>query len=216
MMQPVHLLPNIVEESYRLIALLEHHAHHLPFAEDELARHRALQADLEERQQMSKHALDEWRAALAQRWECEVAGQRLYLHIQRQIRDYFGVETPHLQVIAPLKPDAGRTAADLLADLQHMEASLALLRPQPPFVAERRAQLAVACANLDAALSWTVRSETQRRNALLSQRLAYNVYKRVRARTLQLLATHLSDSILAEFADVMEQEKLAVGQSSVG
>lgn len=198
MMQLGPLFHDIFEDSRRLIALLErHHVCH-PSVAVELASHRDLYHQLEEQRRNSEQALAEWRSALARRWECEVAGQRLYLAIQRQLRDFFGPDAPYLQLIIPPQNNGACTATDLLIDLRRIEASLVMLRPQPSFTAEWLEQLAGACADLDAAIAWTARCETQRRNALLSQRLTYNAYHRARARTQRLLTDSLGEDVDTE------------------
>lgn len=174
-----------------LIELLEQYATNFAFAEEELARHRLLRAKIEEQQRLSEQTLAQWRAALAKRWEWEVAAQRLYMHIQDQLSAYFGPGTPHLLLVAPSNNGIAITANELLADLRRMEASLALMQPRPPFVAERLSQLAFTCSNLDNAIERTHQCEIERRSAVMSQRLTQNVYQRVCVQSRRLLHEHI-------------------------
>jgi hypothetical protein len=186
---------DIMEDQDRLIAVLERYRPYLPFVDEELARHQSLRQELEQHQGLSEQTLAEWRQALAQRWECEVVGQRLYQQIQSRLRDYFGSDSPHLRIIAPDNDEKARTAAELLNDLRRLEASLRLMQPRPPFVRLQLTELTQVCTNLEQALTWTQHCERQRHNAMLEQRLAYNLYEQVRKQTQRLLNEHLGEPV---------------------
>lgn len=187
---------DILEDQDRLIAVLERYRTSLPFVDEELTFHQTLRRELEQHQGISEQTLAEWRQALAQRWECEVVGQRFYQRIQRQLRDYFGTDSPHLRLLAPDNNERARTAAELLTDLRRLEASLRLLHPRPPFVALQLAELTQVCADLASALNRTQHCETQRHTAMLEQRLTYNLYQQARKQTRRLLVEHLGEQIL--------------------
>ncbi|MCU0491136.1 MAG: hypothetical protein MUD01_06095 [Chloroflexaceae bacterium] len=167
-----------------LLALLEQQHTTLPTGHEELLKHREHRRQLEQQQRLCDRTLEEWRVALAHRWECEVLGQRLYLHIQTELRDYLGENAAYLQLVAPTPHS---DAVGLLADLRRTEASLLLMQPRPAFVAERLAQLAAACHDLDEALSWTSRAEADRRAALHAMRLLEQAHQRLCEQTRRLL-----------------------------
>src|SRR5689334_11890764 len=86
-------------ESQRLITVLERRRSELPFADDILAVHRPTHADLERSSARSDNAVEAWRAALARRWECEIAGRRIFKQIVRQLADHYGgASAPEVQL----------------------------------------------------------------------------------------------------------------------
>jgi hypothetical protein len=186
---------DIMNEQDRLIEVLERYRTHLPFVDQELARHQSLRQELELHQGISEQTLAAWRQALAQRWECEVVGQRLYQQIQNQLHDYFGTDSPHLRIALLNSDKKARTAAELLTDLRRLEASLRLMQPRPPFVRLQLADLTEVCTNLEQALTWTQHCERQRHSAMLEQRLAHNLYEQVRKQTQRLLTEHLGEPV---------------------
>jgi hypothetical protein len=189
---------DILDDSHHLLTMLEqHHVTH-PAMSEALSRHRALHDTLTEQWQIGEHALEEWRTALAQRWECEIGVQRLCANIQRQLYDYFGADAHFFEIIAPATEGQPRTANDLLADLRRLKASLALIQPQPPFASEWLPRLATASAELSAALAQTVQCETQRRRALVGRRLIGNAYQRAREQTYRLLGEYLGEELIIE------------------
>jgi hypothetical protein len=175
-----------------LTRMLELRRTEIPFADEELAHHRALRSALDEQIARGEQALADWRAALSQRWEAEVNGQRAYSAVLRQIADYFGNDTIYLQLVAPSYPATALTASNLLADMRRIEASLALLRPRPPFAEESLARMRAAGDSLAAAIAWSERCEEERRRVLIEQRMANNLYERVCQKTRRLLADHIS------------------------
>lgn len=178
---------DILADSNRMVALLERYRTDLPFVDKELALHQSLRHELETHQRAGEHSLAEWRQALARRWECEIAGQRFYMHMHRQLCDYFGADSPHLKIMLPDNTRSARTAVELLNDLRRLQASLEILQPQPSFVCLQLPALTQACTDLEEALNWTQRCETQRRTAMLEQRLTQTVYYHARAQTQRLL-----------------------------
>ncbi len=182
---------DVLADSNRMVALLERYRTDLPCVDKELALHQSLRHELETHQRDGEHALAEWRQALARRWECEIAGQRFYMHMQRQLCDYFGADSPHLKIMLPDNSQSARTATELLSDLRRLQASLEILQPQPPFVCLQLPALTQTCTDLEEALNWTQRCEARRRTAMLEQRLALNVYYHARAQTQRLLDEHI-------------------------
>jgi hypothetical protein len=177
--------------------MLETRRAELPFADEELARHRTLRDALAAQRALGEQALADWRQALAQRWRAEVSGQRTYTAVQRQIAGYFGNDAMYLQLVAPSQPSSALTAANLLADMRRLEASLALLRPRPPFAEESLAQMREAGDRLAAAIEWSEHCENARRRVLIEQRLATNLYDRVCQKTRRLVAAHTPDDLAA-------------------
>lgn len=172
----------------QLLRLLELRRAEIPFADEELARHRTLRKALDEQITRGEQALNDWRKALSQRWEAEVYGQRVYITVQRRIAGYFGNDATYLQLVAPSQPSAALTASNLLADMRRLEASLALLRPRPPFADESLAEIRAAGDRLDGAIAWSERCEAERRRVLIEQRMATNLYERVCQKTRRLVA----------------------------
>ncbi len=180
-----------VDDSRSLIELLERHRTSLPFADSELVLYQKMRRELETYQSIIDHALVEWRAALTYRWECEIAGQRIYTRICEQLKDHFGVDAPHMQVVAPTYHEGASTAEDLLSDLRRLHATLKLI--QTPLGQEAMNRLSVACDNLNGAITTTRHWEEQRRSAILSQRLVHEAYERASRKTKHLIVQHLGD-----------------------
>jgi hypothetical protein len=171
--------------------MLELRRGEIPFADEELARHRTLRSALDEQVARSEQALLDWRAALSQRWDAEVNGQRTYSSVQRQMAGYFGSDATYLQLVAPSQPATALTASNLLADMRRLEASLALLRPRPPFVEESLSRMRNAGDRLAAAIAWNDHCEVERRRILIEQRMATHLYERVCQKTRRLMASHV-------------------------
>jgi hypothetical protein len=176
----------------QLIRALELRRTELPFADEELARHRMLRSALDEQVARGEQALANWRVALSQRWDAEVSGQRTYSSVQRAIAGYFGSDATYLQLVAPSHPATALTARNLLTDMRRFEASLALLRPRPPFAEEGLARMRDAGDRLSAAIEWSDHCEAERRRVLIEQRMANNLYERVCQKTRRLMASHTS------------------------
>lgn len=149
-----------------------------PSIRGELDRHFQLRHELDQRQKQAEAALAEWRTALAWRWKCEVAGQRLYLQIFRQLETLYGANATYLQIIGPARAGVARTADELLADLQRLAASCEIMDPRPGFIAARLDELIEVVHQLDKALTWTNQAEEARRAAMLGQRLAQGTFQR--------------------------------------
>lgn len=179
----------------QLLSFLELRRTEIPFADEELARHRALRSALDEQIVRGEQALSAWREALSQRWDAEVHGQRVYMAIQRQIADYFGNDATYLQLVASSQPSAALTASNLLTDMRRLEASLALLRPRPPFADESLAEIRTAGDRLDGAIAWSEQCEAERRRVLIEQRMAANLYERVCQKTRRLMAGIAPDAL---------------------
>jgi hypothetical protein len=178
------------EAMTELIALLEQRRAELPFADEELARHRALRSALDDQTARGEQTLAAWREALSRRWEAEVNGQRVYTAVQRRLASYFGNDTTYLQLVAPSHPSAALTPSNLLADMRRLEASLSLLRPQPPFAEESLTRMRAAGDALGAAIDWSERCEAERRHVLIEQRMAANLYERVCQKTCRLVEAY--------------------------
>lgn len=195
---------DILADSNRMVALLERYRTDLPFVDKELALHQSLRHELETHQRAGEHSLAEWRQALARRWECEIAGQRFYMQMHRQLCDYFGADSPYLKIMLPDDTRSARTAVDLLNDLRRLQASLEIIQPQPPFVCWQLPTLAHICNDLEEALKWTQHCEARRRTAMLEQRLAYNAYYHARTHTQRLLDEYIGRDHGNAGADALE------------
>ncbi len=197
MSQLLTITPITPEAADQLLVLLELRRQELPFANEELARHQALRSAIDEQNQRGEQTLADWRKALSERWQAEVAGQRAYITVQRKLAAYFDNDTTYLQLVAPTAPAAALTATTLLADMRRLEASLALLRPHPPFAEECLAQMREAGNRLAAAITLTDHCEAERRRVLIEQRMATNLYERVCQKTRQLVAEYALEEELA-------------------
>jgi hypothetical protein len=173
--EPAHAL---MHDASSLIEVLENHRDALPFADTELRRYRQIRCELETQQFDSEYALEQWRAALTQRWQCEVEGLRLYMHIHTFLSDQLGPESPYLQVIAPTRKGGALTAEDLLADLQRTHAALLLLSESLMGLEAYREQLQHVCSEIENAIEQTLHWEERRRSTILAQRLAQDAYER--------------------------------------
>jgi hypothetical protein len=189
-------------ESQRLIAALERQRSELPFADDILAMHRPTHADLERSSELSDGAVEAWRAALAQRWECEVAGRRLYKQVVRQLAEHYGDAAPEVQLLSRGEAEANSMPAELLHDLRRLQAALDLGVAGLPFAPERLAEVERACTALEAAIEEANVCEAQRRTAALDRRMAQEAYRRARAATRRALLEHYGGHIAGEFAEL--------------
>jgi hypothetical protein len=184
------LASDILEDSSRLIALLEQHRQELPFVEEALVQHRKLHSDLLHQQHSSQRALDEWRRALARRWQCEVAGRRRYLEIQRQLIAHFGADAPELLLFLR-GSESNSSAAELLTDLRRLHAALSVTASAPAAAVQELAALTRACADLEDAIARTNRCDEQRHKALLDRNLSQHAYQHLGNQTRRQLSEHL-------------------------
>jgi hypothetical protein len=188
-------------ESQRLIATIERLRSELPFADDILALHRPTHHELETSATKSEQAVAAWRGALARRWESEVAGLRLYKRIVRQLAEYYGREdAPEVQMLSRGGADADSSPAELLADLRRLQAALSV---GLGFASERLPEVEQACAALQSAITEANQSETQRRVAVLDNRMAREAYRRVRGETHRLLVEHYGEHMAQEFTELL-------------
>jgi hypothetical protein len=194
-----------IAESQQLIARLEQLRDELPLAEDILAVHRPTHHELQSSQAKSERAVAAWRAALARRWDCEVAGRRLYKRTLRQLAQHYGGDdTPAVQAISRGEAEANSSPAELLTDLRRLQAALLAGLAALDFAGERLPQIEQHCAMLEAAIAEAHLRETQRRVATLDNRMASAAYFRARKHTGHLLAEHFgerSDPILGGLLD---------------
>ena len=189
-------------ESRRLIAALERKRDELPFADDVLAIHRPTHEDLARSSARSDDAVEAWRAALARRWECEVAGRRLYKQGVRQLAEHYGREAPEVQLLSRGGAEVDSSPAELLHDLRRLQAALELAQAALPGAAEYLDEAGRACAALEAAIADTADCEEQRRTAALDRRMAQEAYRRARAMTRRALIDHYGGAMASEFAEL--------------
>ncbi len=195
---------NTLLDSQRLIAAFDHLRNELPLANEILDTHEPLHVKLQQTHQVSEQAVTAWRTALASRWECEVAGRRLYKRILRQLIGLYGEHAPEVQLLSRGGAEADSSPSELLADLRRLGAAFAI-GGAPIDTPELQGELQQCCAALDRAIETTRQCETQRRNAVLDHRMAGEVYRRARTATHRKLLAFYSnglDSSLSElFAD---------------
>lgn len=184
---PTHTL----DESQQLIATLEQLRGEIPFAEDILAIHRPTHSELEQSYARSEQAVAAWRAALAERWECEVAGRRLYKRLIRQLAEHYGGENaPELQLLSRGGAEADSSPPELLADLRRLQAATMVGSAADVFAGAHQRELEQICSALQNAIGMANRYETQRRNAVLDNRMAGEAYRRARTETRRRLIEH--------------------------
>lgn len=191
-----------IVESHKLIVALEQRSIDIPFAEDILAAHRSTHRELEQSHITSEEAVAQWRTALAQRWDSEVAGRRLYKQILRQLIDHFGDSAPQVQMLSRGGAEANSTPSELLEDLRRLHAGLTVESAELPFAQERRAQLEQMCAELERAIDQARTAEHQRRAAVLDSRMAREAYRRICEETQRTLMDIYGDRAAIEFGDV--------------
>jgi hypothetical protein len=189
-------------ESQRLIIALERRRSELPFAEDVLAIHRPTHDDLARCSARSDDAVEAWRAALARRWECEVAGRRLYKQGVRQLVEHYGRSAPEVQLLSRGGAEVDSSPSELLHDLRRLQAALELARSALPSVVERLDEAGQVCAALEVAISDASSREEQRRTAALDRRMAQEAYRRARTTTRRVLIEHYGGAMAGEFAEL--------------
>jgi len=201
---PAFLSPSdALSESKRLIAALERRRDDLPFVEDMLAIHHPTHCELENSRQRSEQAVEAWRDALARRWDCEIAGRRLYKHIFRQFVEHYGSATvPEVQMLSRGEAEADSTPSELLRDLRRLQA--ALTASAMPFANDRQPEIDQVCGLLTVAIADADDCEAQRRIAVLDRRMAQEAYRRARATTRRRLAEHYGEQIISDFAELFD------------
>jgi len=188
-------------ESQRLIAMVERLRGELPFADDILALHRPTHHELETSATKSEQAVDAWRGALARRWDAEVAGLRLHKRIIRQLAEHYGGENaPEVQMLSRGGAETESSPSELLADLRRLQAALSV---GLGFARERLPEVKRACAALESAITDANQSETQRRVAVLDNRMAREAYRRVRGETRRLLVEYYGEHMAHEFTELL-------------
>jgi hypothetical protein len=188
-------------ESQRLIATIEQLRGELPCADDILAVHRPTHQELEISAVKSDQAVAAWRGALARRWESEVAGLRLYKRIVRQLAEHYGGEdAPEVQMLSRGGTEADSSPAELLADLRRLQAALSV---GLGFASERLPEVDQASAALQHAITEANQCETQRRVAVLDNRMAREAYRRARGETRRLLVEHYGEHMAHEFPELL-------------
>jgi hypothetical protein len=192
-----------IVESLRFISAIEERRALLPFAGDLIALHQYAHRNLEACHAASETAVEAWRSALARRWDCEVAGRRLYKQIVRQMTDYYGEGSPQLLLVSRGGAEANSTPAELLDDLRRLHAALTVELVQIPFAAERLPQVSQAAAVLEAAIHEAQETEHRRRIAVLDSRMAREAFRRTCEESFGKLAAHYGDRFNDEFSELL-------------
>ncbi|MFN8569750.1 MAG: hypothetical protein U0Z44_19980 [Kouleothrix sp.] len=166
------------------------------------AAHRPTHSELEAAHTRSQHTIAAWRTALAQRWNAEVAGRRLHKRIVRELIAYYGSESaPEIQLLSRGGAEADKVMPNgfSLADPRRLQAALAIN------LGRARSRRAPGRARPDVALGRAIeaanRCETQRRSAVLDQRMAGEAYRRIRTEARRKLRAHYGDHLLDLFGD---------------
>jgi len=186
----------VAEATGGLVALLERHCADFPQLGEELERQRRLRDTVAEQRERSAQALAAWRAALARRWRCEVAAQRIYADAQRRLRRYYNDRPSHARLVAPGHPDHARTPGGLLQEVLRLAATLEVLAPSLPCAAELRADLRAAADDLAAAIEQTEHCEIERRRLHTAERMAAQMALRASERSRRLLSQYVGEEAL--------------------
>jgi len=166
-----------------------------------LAQHRPTHQELETSASRSEQAVLAWRGALARRWESEVAGRRLYKRIVRQLAEHYGSEqAPEVQMLSRGGAEIESSPSELLADLRRLQAALSV---GLGIANERLPEIEQACVALERAITDANQRETERRVAVLDQRMAREAYRRARGETRRLLVQHYGEPLTHEFATLL-------------
>lgn len=194
-----------LEESQRLISMLEQLRGELAFADDILAIHRPAHHELQQSQLRGDQAVAAWRAALAQRWECEVAGRRLYKRMLRQLAAHYGGDNvPEVQMLSRGGAEAESSPTELLADLRRLQSATMVGTAVQTFGGAAQAEFEQVCAALEQAIDTANLCEAQRRNAALDSRLANEAYRRARSETRRRLSEHYGDRLGDVFGGLLD------------
>ncbi|MCS6881339.1 MAG: hypothetical protein RMK84_10210 [Oscillochloridaceae bacterium] len=185
----------VVEAARGLVVLLERHSAAFPQLGEELERHRRLSDTLAEQRARCAQALTAWRAALARRWQCEVAAQRIYADARRKLRRYYHDSPAHARVLAPTHADHAYTASALLQEVLRLAATLEVVAPLPPFAAELRAELRAAADDLAAAIEQTADWEVELRRQHTAERMAVQMALQASERSRRLLSQYVGDEV---------------------
>lgn len=193
---------NALQDSERIIQLLEQRHDEFPHAEEFLAVHRPTHQELERNKQITEQAVTAWREALAYRWTCEIAGRRLYKQIYQQFTEFYGsADAPEVQLISRGGAEENSSPAELLVDLRRMEAALIVNSERLPFATQRLSELVDVCTSLDEAINATNVYESERRASVLEQRMVQETYRRLCHTTRQALAEHYGSQWLLEWSE---------------
>lgn len=179
--------PTLSDTTKPLADLLEPYRGRHPQIDEELKRHSTLCAAAADRRERAHEALLAWQDALARRWACEVAAQRAYLAVLRQLGTFGGAHAPYGPLLASVHLGEASTPRALLAEVRRLAATLALLDPRPPFGCEAQAQLGAAGDQLEAAIAQTDSCEAERRSLLSEQRVVGALLERAHERARRLI-----------------------------
>lgn len=166
---------------------IHHYREHDPFLAEELQRQQDLTEAMADRRRLVDEARMAWQAALSRRWSCEIAAQRAYKGVQRQLNPCDD-DLLAGSLSAPAGPEAADTPRALLEEVRRLELTVALLAPQPHFADEAVTRLRRAGDELEAAILDTDRCEAERRSVAGEQRVVARLIERSHERTLQRLA----------------------------
>jgi hypothetical protein len=193
---------NALQESERMIELLEQRRDEFPHAEELLAIHRPTHQELERNKRITEQAVTAWRESLAHRWNCEIAGRRLYKQIYQQFTAFYGsADAPEVQLISRGGAEENSSPAELLVDLRRMEAALVVNNERLPFAAQRLSELGEVCTMLDEAIKATNAYESERRTSVLEQRMVQETYRRLCNATRRALTEHYGSQWLLEWSE---------------
>lgn len=192
----------IPEANARLVSLLERHRSEFPQLGEELDRHRMLSTALAEQHRRSAEALQAWRAAIAHRWRCEVAAQRVLMEVHRRLCTYYNNDPDSCHIFAPDTANRACTPKDLLLDLRRLAAALEMLGLSASIPPSLRDRLQTAIVDLAAAIDQTERYEYERRQILAAKRMTSQMVAQAYARSLRLLSQCIGDGAVQEVVEM--------------
>lgn len=183
MTQPLPSAPTSPDSGAPTIIRLERPVGRQPALAEEMRRRQLLTEALAARHQQAEQALGAWRAALARRWACEVAAQRVYKAAQRELALHRGDDPS--EPFAPILPGVASTPPGLLHELRRIAAVLELLAPRSPSVAGALVGLCIAGDELEAAIADTDSCEAERRRLMSEERVVARLLERSERRVEQ-------------------------------
>jgi len=178
-----------IRESDKLIDALARQQGTLPFAQEHLALHGALNADLRARREADDRLRAEWKMAIKARDALAAQYLNLYLDAEAEVVDYLGPRAPALSEFVWTGPGALDRPFEVLQVLEKMQAALAN-HPELPFADGYSAPLSAAIAVLGAALQETERLENAVRESARQRQEVEASYRQARAKTRRRLVRH--------------------------
>jgi hypothetical protein len=178
-----------IRESDKLIAALERYQATLPFAQEHLALHQPLNAELRARREADDRLRAEWKMANEARDALADQYLKLYLDAEAELVDHLGQDSPLLSEFVWTGPGALDRPFEVLSVLEKMQAAFAN-HADLPFGAGYSAPLSAAIEALGEAIQEAERLENAVRESARQRQEVEAGYRQARARTKRRLVRH--------------------------